>query len=571
MRTFFRFHLPQRLCVLALSVSVIGACSILPLSVDTSATAPVIDGFGETTLVPSQGNEAARRLFAQGVAQAYAFNRQEAVRAFKAALAQDPACGICAWGVAMQLGPNINNPSRGDLAEAARYADYAIDHSAGASARDLALIESLAVRYGRSDAGRALALPYEGICRSPGSTSEPADPLDLAYAGYMRQLAERFPADLDVLAHYAEAEMVATRGDWWDDVTGKPNGRIGELASLIEKGLAANPGHVGLNHYMIHAVDAVPVAARAVAAADRLGKLAPKSPHLLHMPSHTYAHVGRYADATRVNQLAVAADETMMLELKKQDFSVTMDWRGHNLHFQWYAALMEGRGELALETARRASARSTWEGEFSEYTHSMPMLTLLQLQRWDELLKEPMPAGELGVAAVLGEMSRGIAFARTGQPASARAALEQVKEKARVLAAKHDGKGSRAKLMRSLAASAEAQLGAELALAEQRTDEALALQAKAVAAAADADKSEPPMLATGPRQRLGGMQLKAQRYADAERTFREALALHPGSGWALNGLQKALAGQGKGAEAQAVQVTLASNWPLADSHARMAQ
>ena len=122
MRTFLRSHLPQRLGVLALSVSVIGACSILPLSVDTSATAPVLDGFGETTLVPSQGNEAARRLFAQGVAQAYAFNRQEAVRAFKAALAQDPGCGICAGGVATQLGPNINNPARGDLAEAARYA-----------------------------------------------------------------------------------------------------------------------------------------------------------------------------------------------------------------------------------------------------------------------------------------------------------------------------------------------------------------------------------------------------------------------------------------------------------------
>lgn len=570
MRTHFRSNLPQRMCLIALSLSVIGACTILPLTVDTKATAPVLDGFGDTTLVPSHGNEAARRLFAQGMAQSYAFNRPEAIRAFKAALAQDPDCGMCAWGVAVQMGPNINNPKRGDLAEAGKYADYALRHSAGASARDVALIESLAVRYGRG-AGRALAAPYAEICRAPGGTSEPADPLDIAYAGYMQQLAARFPADPDVLTHYAEAEMVATRGDWWDDKTGKPAGRIGELANMVEAGLAKYPRHVGLNHYMIHVVDAVPVASRAVAAADRLGALAPKSPHLLHMPSHTYAHVGRYGDATRVNQLAVAADETMFAELKKQNFSVSMDWRGHNSHFQWYASLTEGRGDLALETARGAAGRSKGDHEYGEYVRSLPILTLLQLQRWDALLKEPMPVGGRGLAAVLGDMSRGIAMARTGRLAEARAALERIKPTAKKLAAKHTGKDFMAKMIRGLATVAEAQVGAEIAFAGQRTDEALVLQAKAMEAAAFVDGAEPPMLANGPRQRLGGMQLKAKRFAAAEQTFREGLALNPGSGWALNGLQKALSAQGKTADAQRVQRDLAVSWARADDDTRAAQ
>jgi tetratricopeptide (TPR) repeat protein len=504
------------------------------------------------------------------MAQAYAFNRPEAIRAFKAALAQDPDCGMCAWGVALQMGPNINNPSRGDLNEAVKYADYALKHSQGTSERDLALIESLAVRYGRS-AGRVLSTPYAEVCRAPGGTSEPAHPLDVAYAGYMQQLAARYPADPDLLAHYAEAEMVATRGDWWDDKTGKPAGRIGEVATLVEAGLARHPRHVGLNHYMIHVVDAVPVAARAVAAADRLGTLAPKSPHLLHMPSHTYAHVGRYADATRVNQLAVAADETMFAELKKQNFTVSMDWRGHNSHFQWYASLTEGRGDLALETARGAAGRSKGDHEYGEYVRSLPMLTLLQLQRWDALLKEPMPAGGRGVAALLGEMSRGIAMARSGKQAEARAALERIKPTAKKLAAKHTGKDFMGKMIRSLTTISEAQLGAEIAAAGQRTDEALALQAKAVEAAAFVDGAEPPMLASGPRQRLGGMQLKAKRFAAAEQTFREGLALNPGSGWALNGLEKALSAQGKTADAQRVQRDLAISWARADSDTRAAQ
>ena len=166
MRAFLRTPFPHRLCIIALSLSVIGACTILPLSVDTSATAPELDGFGETTLVPSQGNEAARRLFAQGVAQAYAFNRQEAVRAFKAALAQDPACGICAWGVATQLGPNINNPTRGDMAEAVRYADYAMGHSAGAyNAAMVALDRRWLARWDAAPSSLAgwigLAGPYD--------------------------------------------------------------------------------------------------------------------------------------------------------------------------------------------------------------------------------------------------------------------------------------------------------------------------------------------------------------------------------------------------------------------------
>ena len=566
MRLHFRPRFVQ-LSILALSLSVIGACSVMPLTIDDKATAPVLDGFGESTLLPSQANDGARRLFAQGMAQIYAFNGAEATRAFKAALAQDPDCGLCAWGVALQMGPNINNPTRGDLRQAIQYVDYAVKHSKGASPRDLALIESLAIRYGHGSA-RAIAPPPGEICRS--GDSEAPNPLDIAYAGYMQQVAARFPADPDVLAAYAEAEMVATKRDWWDPQTGKPSGRIGEVATLLEAGLARHPDHVGLNHYMIHAVDAVQVAPRAVAAADRLGKLAPKSPHLVHMPAHTYALVGRYADATRVNQLAVAADDAMDLELKKQKFAISKDWRGHNLHFQWYGALMEGRGDLALATARTSAGRAKGDSEYSEYVRSLPMLTLLHLQRWDALLKEPMPSGSKGLASVLGEMSRGIAMARSGQSANAKAALARLEPQAKALTQKHGGTEYMDKIARSLAASALAQLSAELAFSDQRTDDALALQSLAVAAAADADNSEPPMLASGPRQRLGGMQLRAKRFAAAEKSFRDDLAIHPKSGWALHGLENALAAQGKQAEAQRTQRDLANSWALADSELRSA-
>lgn len=542
---------------------------MLPLAVESTATAPVLDGFGATTLVPSQGNAAARRLFAQGLAQAYAFNEYEAVRSFKAALAKDPSCGMCAWGVALQLGPNINRTHRDNLSEAIDYVGHAVRNSKGASARDAALIKSLALRYGHKAARAIAPPPGAAVCRTTGS-AEPAHPLDIAYADHMLELAQRFPNDPDVLTLYAEAEMIATTGDWWDRGSGKSAGRIGELAVMLEAGLVKHPEHVGLNHFLIHAVDAVPVAKRAERSADVLGKLAPKSPHLLHMPSHTYAYLGRYADAARVNQLAVAADEAQIGELKKQGFEDTKDWRRHNGEFLIYAALMEGRGDVALQAARALAGRSSGDHESWEFMRSLPMLTLLNLQRWDALVKEPLPKGERGLATVMGEMTRGIAMARSGQLDNARTAQGKLAPKAAALLLKHAGKGHEAKLVTSLVASSQAQLGAEIALADKRYDDALKLQTEAVQAARHVEKSEPPMLANGPRQRLATMQMQARRFAAAEQSYRDELAIHPRNGWAYRGLENALKAQGKAAEAKTVQADVASSWPLADPALRNA-
>jgi hypothetical protein len=549
-----------------ISLTALGSCSLLPFRLDLQATAPVLDGFGSTTLQPSQINAKTRPMFAQGMAQVYAFNSAEAIRAFKAALAQDPDCGLCAWGVAYQMGPNINALQRGDLREAVQYVDYALAHSATASPRDRALIGALALRYGHASVAREIAPLQAQVCGS-GSDNR-ADPLDIAYADHMRQMADRYPDDPDVLAVYAEAEMVATREDYWDKQSGKPAGRIGEVASRIEAALARHPEHVGLNHYMIHSVDAAQVAARAIAAADRLGQLAPKSPHLLHMPGHIFVQVGRYADATRVNQLAVAADDAMDLDLSKQQFLPTKDWRIHNRHFQWYSALMEGRSEVALATAQAAAAHATFDHEYFEYMRSLPMLTLLHFQRWDALLKQPLPSGKQGMAIVLGEMAQGIAMAHQGRIAEAHAALARLEPAAQLILSKHPGTRNIDKQARSLINSSRLQLQAALALAERRGDEALARQAQAVESATEADTSEPPMLAGGPRLRLGAMQVQAQQPTAAEASFRAELAFHPASGWALQGLREALRAQGKQLEMTAVQVELERSWAVADAQLR---
>ncbi len=199
------------------------------------------------------------------------------------------------------------------------------------------------------------------------------------------------------------------------------------------------------------------------------------------------------------------------------------------------------------------------------------MLTLLHLQRWDDLAKEAMPTGGKGMAAVIGEMARGIAMARSGKVDEAKAALARMEPQAKKLIASMTGKDRYPKMIRSVASSSVDQLGAEIAFAEKRYDDALALQTRAVANGADANNTEPPMLASGPSLRLGSMQMRLGRHAAAEQTYRNDLAAHPKSGWALSGLKLALAAQGKPGDMQAVSRDLATSWALADIQVKSLQ
>ena len=548
----------------AIALALLSACALLSFTPDRSARAPLLDGFGAPSLAITTATPQARQWFDQGLAQAYAFNEVEAVRAFKAALAADPTCAMCAWGVAYQLGPNINAPQRGDLSEAVKHIGHAVQHMSNVSATERALIEALAVRYAHGSATREVAPLLDARCGKGGGGNK-AHPLDIAYADKMRALADLYPSDPDVVSMYAEAELIATQDDWWDAKTGKPAGRIGEVADRLERALVAQPNHTGLNHYLIHTVDAVAVAHRAVPAADRLGRLAPKSPHLLHMPSHTYVNVGRYGDATRVNEEALAADAALAEAQKAQGFAVSKDWRGHNGRFLWYAALMQGRAELALQTVRASAQRAdNREGDFLDYVRALPLLTLLRLERWDEVLREPQPSSDKGLAVIFSESSRGVAFARSAQTNAAKLALERLEPLAAAALKKHAGDDDEKKMFRAFVEGPLHRLRAEVAAADARFDEAITHQTAGVKAVADVDNNEPPMLAAGARLALGELQLRAGRVAEAEKSFRQDLAERPGSGWALRGL--ALAARGTGHSEQAAQFTAQKDaaWAQAD-------
>ena len=94
----------------------------------------------------------AQKYFDQGIRLVYAFNHDEAIRAFEAGQKLDPDCAMCWWGVALALGPNINLPMDAALNRArARGAGRRGAARAGkVTPREQAYIHALEARYSAS-------------------------------------------------------------------------------------------------------------------------------------------------------------------------------------------------------------------------------------------------------------------------------------------------------------------------------------------------------------------------------------------------------------------------------------
>ena len=81
--------------------------SSLPAAGAEERTA-LLQGLGSHQRRVDTRSPQAQQFFDQGLVLAYGFNHAAAGRAFAEALRLDPACAMCAWGVALVLGPHIN-------------------------------------------------------------------------------------------------------------------------------------------------------------------------------------------------------------------------------------------------------------------------------------------------------------------------------------------------------------------------------------------------------------------------------------------------------------------------------
>lgn len=508
--------------------------------------APVFRGLGKHHMAISTKNARTQMFFDQGVNLLFGFNHAEAIRSFREAARLDPDCAMCWWGVAIALGPNINLPMPPDAVAPAWQALQQAERLAPrATPRERAWIAALSTRYSKDPKADRHAL-------------------DEAFAAAMGKLWKDDPADLDAGTFYAEAMMDTQPWDYWqaDGVTAKGHGA--EIVATLETVIKQAPEHPGALHLYIHSVEATTTPERAEHAADVLVRLMPEAGHIVHMPSHIYYRVGRYADAVRVNEDAARIDEGYIAACKAQGF-YPAGYYGHNIHFLWTSSEMQGRYATAIGASRRLVkavdavnlAKQLPQGELYAFT---PIVTQMRFGQWQRVLAEkPFPKAlvlDRGVAAY----ARGFAFANLGQAAKARTDLANLDRLLKSDFARYDAAGVPAKPMLELA---RALLDAEIA----RTSGDLAGAVDKYRAAWKLEQAlpytEPPYWHQPTSHYLGAALLEAKRPAEAEAVYRESLKTYRDDGWALAGLKAALQAQGKPADG--VDKDLADAWRYADT------
>lgn len=509
-----------------------------------------LDNLGSYSRKITTASPEAQAYFDQGLRLIYAFNHDEAARAFAKAVELDPTCALCYWGAGEALGPNYNMPAMPDrwsaLWQAVQSAQRQTSH---ASPVERSLIGALAARY----AGSEPLAP------------EAMQPFNVAYANAMREVAKHYPTDDDVQVFFAEALMTANPWKLWS-TDGKAAAGTDEIVEVLETVLARNPQHPGANHYYIHAVEASSHPEKAVAAAERLPALVPGAGHIVHMPSHIFQRVGRYADAAKANRDAIKIDLAYIDGSKPPAW---MNYAGmylvHNYQFLGYAAAMQGRSAEALQATQEMRAHLSHDalhmGMGLDWYAAEPYFAMERFGRWGELLAEPAPDASLSGLRAAYHYARAAAFAATGKPD------EATEEKAHldaISAALPAQAPAGLNVTKDLTTVASLVAGARIDIARGRRDAALTALREAVAKEDLLAYNEPADWFVPIRHVLGAELLKDGKAADAEAVYREDLLRHPGNGWALFGLTAALKAQNKADEAIATETQFKQAWKDAD-------
>ena len=508
--------------------------------------APVLEGLGDHHHKVTTNSEKAQQFFEQGLKLTYGFNHKEALRSFKEAARLDPDCAMAYWGWALVLGPNLNLPMSPDVVSQAYEAiQLAMSRKDRVSRKERDYIDALAKRY--TDDPQAERAPF-----------------DAAYAEAMGNVHAKYPDDLDAATLYAAALMNLSPWNYW-----QPDGRTRKNTSTIlatlEDVIERDPAHEGALHYYIHVVEPVD-AQRGLKAADSLRGLTPGAGHLVHMPSHIYMQVGRYADAFEVNELAAKADENYITQCRAQGI-YPLNYYPHNVHFQAWAALMQGNSKTAITSARKVAAQVPEDFHGNDWALyqtflSMPLYTFVRFGKWEAIIAEPSPPENLYFWKGIWHYARGMAFTHTSKLKQAEEELAAVRDISRNSEAISEliGFGEAGTLL-TIAAEV---LAGELAAKQASYDTAISHLERAVRLEDSLIYNEPPDWYYPVRHTLGAVLLEAGYPSEAEVVYWQNLRRYRDNGYSLYGLWQSFKAQGLREDAARVKAQFQVAWADAD-------
>lgn len=467
---------------------------------------PLSEKLGKVNFATSCSKPAQEK-FNRAVALLHSFWYDEAEKAFNDVAQTDPKCTMSYWGVAMSLyHPLWAPPLSVELQRAAAAMEKA-NATPAPTQRERDYVAAIASFYRDAD-------KVDHRTRS------------LAYEKAMEQLHIRYPKDREAGIFYALA-LLGTAPP-----TDKTYANQKKAADILNKVLAAEPSHPGVAHYIIHSFDYPALAHLAVDAARSYSKIAPDSPHALHMPSHIFIRLGLWPESIESN-LASAAAGRKHASAKDEI---------HAIDYLAYAYLQTAQDGKAKELNDAVYAMNKVDAQIFQVAYALaaiPARYSLERRQWAEAaaLKVPLegfPWNKFAYAEANIYFARSLGASRSGDTAAASTALERLTAMQKSLAdAKEVYWATQVEIQRGAAA-------AWLAYAQGKHDEALTLMRTAAELEDTTDKHP---VTPGPvvpaRELLAELLLEMKRPADALKEFEADLVGSPNRFNALYGAAKA--------------------------------
>jgi tetratricopeptide (TPR) repeat protein len=488
-----------------------------PAPVVASPAGTLFEGIGYTDLPITTSSEKARQLAHQGFALIHCFWFNEAVRSFRDATREDPNCAIAWLGLNASLTlpwhrPNVHR------AEAEYAIRRAMQLSGDASPLEQALIAAYRLR------------------------SMSQDDRNSDWERAMDGVIAEFPDIMEPRLLLAVVRVQICLNDGYDE-QGEVSTEMQKVMALIKPVLERDPNHAGALHYHIHALEGNDADA-ALRSADQLGRSAPKSSHMVHMPGHIYNRVGKYDRAHEVFHESRMVDEVYFSALEGGNRSTNWNY-GHNLDFLIFNLAEAGRlkeAEEALEVNPGSLQRVAWR--------SADWKRLADRSR----LEESNLSSRAGFFHGMAALARG-----------------DVAEAARIsglidaaVQGRAEGAGNFAITSRRLDRVHAAELRGAVLSVQGRHEEAIVALRDAADTFEKLAYSEPPNYIRPPHETLGEALIRAGRYDEAVAAYEAGLVARPNSGWMLFGIGRAHEEAGRAEQARVAYARFLSAWSTAD-------
>jgi len=503
-----------------------------------STDIPPMPGAGKYKWDIHSKNDSAQFYFNQGINMYYGFHIIESMASFMKAAKFDSTNAMIWWAQALAYGPNINDAAYNASPLALEAIKKAKDLSGNSSALEKALFNAMSIRYS-SDATLS------------------REKLNNDYTMAMGKVYRQFPESADAGALFADAMMLEHPWLLWKN-DGTPYAWTPRIREVLEKTLAQNPEHPGANHYYIHVMEPSPYPQKALASADRLGKLTPGLAHLVHMPSHIYLRTGFYKTGYSVNEEAVKQYKDY-LNLYPAVVGGEALYRLHNEHMLVNCAMHAGRKKytidaaLALQNSIDAALLSdpSGFGNYMQYTYRVPTLVMIRFEDWNGLLNATESDTKHVYGNLLMHFGKGMAFVAKNNLPDAYKELSSVES----LLKDSSLQLSFAPFSSAIdgAAVAAYLLKGSIALKEKKTNDAITNFKMAVEREKNMVYNEPRDWLLNPKNYLARAYFQTGKYKAAEKVFMQDLNDNNENVWSLAGLYKTLQKQNKTAAANAVK------------------